>query len=242
MPHQPDPEALQHWFSSPGGRQLVEREASQVQAVLPSLIGCRLLQIGSWGLDADMFQGGSILQHWVLGLTSAPGVHACIDGRSLPVASRSVDTVLLPHSLELVSSPHRLLREVDRVLCNHGHVIIQGFNPLGFWAMRQGLPWGKQRFPKEGARFYTQNRVRDWLELLDFDIIEVRRYGARYPANRPSPEAGDVMGLLYAPLCQGYLVLARKRVIPLSPLRQRRASPRVVVPAALPEARVHRSR
>jgi hypothetical protein len=233
---------LAQWLGTPAGRELLSLEKQQLSAVLPALIGYRLLQVGGWGLDDEFYRGSPMLQHWIIGNGGEHGVHAHFDGRTLPVASRSVDVVVLPHSLELVGSPHRVLREVDRVLCAHGHVVIQGFNPMGVWAAAQRMPWGKQRFPS-GARFYTLNRVHDWLELLDFEIVEDRRYGMAY--RWPQDEKGmatSIARLLSAPVCQAYQVLARKRVVPMTMVRQRWKREPVVSPAVIPEARVHRNR
>src|ERR1041384_1029171 len=128
-----DPGMLAEWLDSIPGRELLDLESERMKATLPSLIGHRLLQIGRWGFDASLYGRSPLLQHWILGIHPGDRTHARIDCQSLPVATRSVDAVVLPHSLELAGSPHRLLREVDRVLCPHGQVIITGFNPWGWW-------------------------------------------------------------------------------------------------------------
>jgi SAM-dependent methyltransferase len=233
-------ERLAEWLNSAGGAQFVGLERSQISSALPSLVGHRLLQIGRWGFDDSLYEASPLLQHWIVGVGQEQGVHLRCDGRSLPIASRSVDAVLMPHSLERVPSPHRLLREVDRVLCAHGQVIVCGFNPWGLWATGQRLHWTQPRYPLE-RRFYTLNRVRDWLELLDFEVVEVRCFGLHFPrlqhARGPEP-----LRRLLSLLSQAYQIQARKRVVPLTPVRLRWPRPAVVAPTALPEARVHRVR
>ena len=239
--HKLEAESLAQWLQSTGGTQFVTLERSQISQALPGLIGYRLLQVGRWGLDDSLYQTSHMLQHWVVGLDHETSVHFHCDGQTLPIASRSVDVVLMPHSLERAASPHRLLRDVERVLCAHGQVIVSGFNPWGLWAAGQRMPpWGKAHYPV-ASRFYTLNRVRDWLELLDFEIVEVRRFGLYFPRlqNVSGPEA---LRRLLGPLSQAYQIQARKRVVPLTPLRPRWQRPTVVAPAALPEARVHRVR
>jgi hypothetical protein len=235
-------EKLSEWLETASGRQLVGLEQQHLRAVLPGLVGFRLLQVGRWGFGAGCYENSQMLQHWVVDGAAHPEVHARFDGRTLPMASRSIDVAVLPHSLELVRFPHRLLREVDRVLCLHGHVVIHGFNPLGLWAARQRIPVGKVRFPS-GARFYSSNRMRDWLELLDFEVVDERRYGMAYPWTGEERGIAASLGrAVSGPLCQAYQMLARKRVVPVTPIRQRWRRPAVVTPAALPEARVHRIR
>ena len=75
------------------------------------------------------------------GVASLPsanrGLHAP-EGRStvwcdlldLPFEAQSVDLLVMPHTLEFTSDPHRLLREAERVLMPEGQLIILGFNSL----------------------------------------------------------------------------------------------------------------
>ena len=43
--------------------------------------------------------------------------------RDLPIASNSIDLLLLPHVLEFSVNPHQILREVQRVLMPDGHAV-----------------------------------------------------------------------------------------------------------------------
>ena len=84
------------------------------------------------------------------GVASLPsanrGLHAP-EGRStvwcdlldLPFEAQSVDLLVMPHTLEFTSDPHRLLREAERVLMPEGRLIILGFNSLSLWGARQSL-------------------------------------------------------------------------------------------------------
>lgn len=236
----PDPEHLLTWIKSARGSQYVSLERGQIGGLLPGLVGHRMLQIGRWGHDDSLFESSTMLQHWVLGLDEELQVHLRFDGHTLPIASRSVDAILMPHSLERVRSPHRLLREVDRVLCAHGQVIVSGFNPIGLWAIGQRMPWRRCPYPT-GSNFYSMSRVRDWLELLDFEITGVRCFSLGFPRLQGGATPLPLHRLL-APFSQAYQLQARKRVIPLTPMRPRWQRASVVAARALPEARVHRAR
>ena len=91
------------------------------------------------------------------------------DLRDLPIASNSVDLILLPHVLEFDEHPHQILREVERVLMPEGQVILAGFNPFSLWGMRRRLRGGAD-YPWRG-RFISLIRVKDWLALLGFEIL-----------------------------------------------------------------------
>lgn len=232
-------EAAYRWLSTPRGRLLVHRQRRQLRSILPHLFGYRLLQIGDWRLDRNLLESGATLCNWVLGRAGAPGADVIIDGQSLPISSGCVDAVILPHSLELASSPHRLLREVERILCDHGHVVILGFNPYAPWLLWSRLTRrGRTGDMLRHRRCYSLHRIRDWLDLLDFDVVGMTRFGAGFPY---LPAAGiDAGGAdwrdLPAILSLAYVVVARKRKVPLTPVRparrQRRAAP---VPAGIAE-------
>ncbi|OAM26793.1 hypothetical protein A7P95_08540 [Eikenella longinqua] len=56
----------------------------------------------------------------------------------LPLASGSVQVLLLPHGLELCGQRRELLLECFRVLAPYGRLVFSGFNPYSLW--RLGLP------------------------------------------------------------------------------------------------------
>ena len=232
-------DTLRPWLEQAAMRELLRLERLHCQRALPRLFGYRLLQIGSWGFDAEFTEKTPMPRHWVLGIHGGKGLQADCDGQSLPIPNKSVDVVLLPHSLEMVASPHRLLRETDRILCDHGHVMIMGFNPLSAWGLRRLWPMGQGR-PPRGMRSYPLRRVHDWLELLDFEVLEVKRFGPGFPWLRRDGTDSRLfwMRRLLAWWCPAYLMLARKRVVPVTPIRKPAWSrPQVVAPVAMPGAR-----
>ncbi len=186
------------------------------------MFGEQFLQIGIWGGD-ESFRGYARTQRTA---SLDWRVDAGADLRShtdrLSVASDSVDVVLLPHTLELISSPHALLREVDRVLRADGYLVVLSFRPSGTWGLRnllarQGYPPGHQRLIREG-------RLRDWLELLSFDIGTRVRYCHTLPFEQirrfGSLPKESWAGRWLPGLSGGYLLSAQKRVHPLTPIRR----------------------
>ena len=149
---------------------------------------------------------------------------------SLAIASDSIDAVLLPHTLEYEPDPHEILREVGRILSGEGHLIVLGFRPLSSWGMRH--LFARHGFPPGIERLIGERRLRDWLKLLGFEIVDARRYLFALPwGAAASPEgfferAGESMWPLFA---SGYMLKARKRVYALTPIRPRwRLRPAVV--------------
>lgn len=183
---------------------------------LPELFGRHFLQIGHWGGEGDWLQGSEMLHRAVLVLGKQAGAQARVDARHLPLAAKSVDAVLLPHTLESVGSPHRLLRETSRVLSDRGRLLLLGFNPWGALGWRRRLGLAPSALPST-AQFYSAGRVSDWLRLLDFEIVEIRRFGVGFPWLAPHAEGGPFTpARLLRPFGEAYLVAAKKQVAPLS--------------------------
>lgn len=205
----------QRWAESPHGRRLVSLERSEVARQLPDLFGRHFLQIGHWGGEGDWLTGSEMLHRAVLMLGKQAGAQARVDARQLPLAAKSIDALLLPHTLESVASPHRLLRESSRVLSDRGRLLLLGFNPWGGLGWRRRLGLAPRALPS-AARFYSAGRVCDWLRLLDFEIVEVRRFGIGFPWLSPHSEGGPFTpAQLLRPFGEVYLIAAKKQVIPL---------------------------
>lgn len=220
------------WFTHLPGRWLQAEERSQLRQILPTLFGYHLLQLG------DLYSKGClsetriphcmVLDEWPQEkMPAGERDRSCIRGvpEWLPVASDGIDTVVMPHTLEFTEDPHQVLREVDRVLIPEGHVVILGFNPWSLWMIwRLVLGWrGK---PPWCGRFVSQARVKDWLQLLGFDIVQSRRYFFRPPLSHKGIMRRlrflDRIGLRWMPILgAGYVVVAQKRVATLTPIKPR---------------------
>ncbi len=136
----------------------------------------------------------------------------------LPFAANSIDLVVLPHILEFAEEPHQVLREVDRVLVPEGHVVITGFNPASLWGLRQSLTrLGARPFLPRSGHFIALPRIKDWLQLLSFEVNR-GRFGCYSPWARSEAwlrrwtaleKAGDRWWPLLGSI---YMVTAVKRV------------------------------
>jgi SAM-dependent methyltransferase len=237
------------WLGTGTGIGLLQEEARQVGLALDSIFGDQLVQVGCWG-DPGLFrQFARTRRSALVAAAPAPGVDLVSDLHDLALGSDTVDAVLLPHVLERSPDPHGILREADRVLRSDGHLVILGFNPLGWWGLRHYL--SRRRFPRGMERMIPESRLRDWLTLLNFSVQRCSFYHFSPPWLRQQPPAGrfptpvDVasgsLGRLLAPpgllrrparwrgFASCYLVVARKEVMAVTPLRQAyRPRPRLV--------------
>jgi SAM-dependent methyltransferase len=204
------------WLRSARGQRQIDLEQQELRRVLPDVFGRHMLQIGSWGRGDELLQSTETLHRAVIGTVADLGAQALATPEELPVATKSVDGVVLPHTLEFTQQPHNVLREAARVLTDRGRLFVIGFNPLGSFVMRQRLGLGDRDFPPPSS-YYGIGRLHDWLELLDFEVTEVRRFGAGFPWIAPRTQGvAWSLGSLLAPLAESYLLVAKKRVLPVN--------------------------
>jgi len=189
--------------------------------MLERMFGEQFLQIGQWGRADSFLQYARTQRSTAIEWRDGPTASIRSHSDRLAIRSDSADIVLLPHTLELIPSPHALLREVDRVLRVDGHLLVLSFRPTGPWGLRHlltrdGYPPGHQRLIREG-------RLRDWLELLSFEVETRDRYCHALPfeqIRRLGTLPNEKWASRWLPgLSGGYLLSAQKRVHPLTPIR-----------------------
>lgn len=156
----------QQWFETTLGQYVLEQELRYFDRVVADIFGYNATQVG-WA-EFDLLRNNRMPFKFVLG--SGDKVSAKVLPAFLPIQSDSLDLVLLPHTLEFHAYPIQILREAHRVLIDEGRVIISGFNPFSFWGMYRRMTRTKTDFPWCG-RFIDLARVKDWLLLLDFEIV-----------------------------------------------------------------------
>jgi SAM-dependent methyltransferase len=229
------------WLETPLGRSVLELESQVLADALADVFGFELLQLGCWGAHEALRAQVRTQHHCCIAPDAAGPRTIRAHFEALPIASGSVEAVLLPHTLEHAPHPHELLREVERVLMGEGHVLVCGFNPLGPWGVRHAISRG--RFPPPTTRLLSEGRLRDWLGLLGFEVTAARRYLFRPPwTQHMSARTRDWLELrgpdFAAPLAGAYLVKACKRVRSVTPIRPAwHAAPKVVHGLAEPTSR-----
>jgi len=265
------PESVRNWLTTPLGEALVQQESRVVEEAFDGIFGEQCLQLGLWG-EANTFlkhartQRGCLIDEGYVHPADEGIVHPADEGivhpvgaalaategpsvigqlHRLPIASDSVDCVLLPHVLDYSDRPHAILREVDRVLTAHGHLAILGFKTGGLWGVRRLIPGAG--LPPDANNLLPERRLRDWLQLLDLRIHGVTRFFFRWPlpgVHRASSPKWEQRGQRWWPeFAACYMLTAQKRVSTLTPVRpQWRRKPKVVAGLAESTNRVSRIR
>jgi SAM-dependent methyltransferase len=156
---------LRDWFHTPLGQYLLEQERAYLDELTPDIFGFHAVQLGM--SETDLLRENRITHKMRVANTGAVDLRA--DCHDLPLATQSIDLVVLAHVLEFTDEPHAVLREVDRVMMPEGRLVIVGFNPWSLWGLRSALGFSRHQFPWNG-RFLSLLRVKDWLALLGFDV------------------------------------------------------------------------
>jgi SAM-dependent methyltransferase len=156
---------LDQWLASPQGRHVLGWEQATIDATVADIFGYNALQLGLPQLD--LLAQNRIPFRQKAG--AGRNIDVSCDLRQLPFSANSIDLAVLPHVLEFYDDPHQILREVERVLIPEGKIVVTGFNPLSLWGVRRRLMRQRNEFPWCGD-YLTVTRVRDWLQLLGFEI------------------------------------------------------------------------
>lgn len=204
------------WWRSPLGQNLFAVEREILAQLDEPLLGYFYLQLG--GHESCLPNHNRTCSHYLV----ATGGDVLAEPESLPFKSHSIDTLLLLHVLERSSDPHQLLREVERVLAADGKLILCCFNPFSLWGVRRLFSW--QDTPPWDGHFFTQTRIRDWLALLNFEVVEHHKILYRPPFSRLSWLQGSVFmerwgRRLWPWLGAVSVMVAAKRTIPMTPSR-----------------------
>jgi len=158
------PNSLHEWFNTPLGAYLLEREQAYLDKATPDIFGYHAVQMGL--PEFELLHESRIAHRMKVAPAGPADLMASFE--ELPLATQSVDLAVLPHVLEFSQHPHEILREVDRIMIPEGRIIIIGFNPWSLFGLRRSLG-SANHYPWNG-RFVSLIRIKDWLQLLGFDV------------------------------------------------------------------------
>ena len=184
-------ERLRRWSRrSALGRRLVHQVEADLELVLDQWFGYHLVIIGDdMGLAVDEATrvrhvtrvrsldevAASDADERAVEATARRGSgHLIGDNEDLPIATESVDVIVMFNCLQLSTEPHRILREIHRVLTPDGHLFIvdANANSLMGWmssVVRRLRPGGSSH-----TKSVPLGTLEDWLRLLNFQMAPAR--------------------------------------------------------------------
>ena len=222
------------WLGTELGRQLLAAESQLLQGLLDDVFGLELLQLGTWGSSRQLLSASRTRRQCIVAEAADPSVDIVARLTALPIQTATVDAVLLPHTLDFDADPHSIVREADRVLTGEGQLIVLGFQPLSLWGLRATA--ARSGYPAGLKQMLRARRVRDWLGLLGYEVVQQRMYLYSRPWGEEDKSTRRILrrGLLNPLPPAAWLIKARKHVYRMTPLRHRFARDRRRVLGAIP--------
>jgi len=216
QPHYP-----KSWQDLPNGEFILNEINRELSPWWQKFFGYHLLKLGS--LSGGLSSENCTIKHQVTlsSFKMLGDVTADID--DLPLLDQSVDVCILSHALEFALDPHHVVREANRVLIPNGYLIITGFNPFSLASLNKVIPHRRKQTPWN-ERFFSPMRVKDWLHLMGYEILSDQRFLHSTLATKIN-DGGIAkywrqFSTKYLPnLGSVYVIIAKKRVLPLTPIK-----------------------
>ncbi|NHB95899.1 class I SAM-dependent methyltransferase [Photorhabdus stackebrandtii] len=196
------------WSDLPWGEYYRAALEHQLQPWWQKIFGFHMLKVGN--LSAEINSKECPIFNQINVGKEGKNMQVISDPYHLPFEEKSVDACLLSHVLAYSADPHRLLREVDRVMIDDGWLIISGFNSLSLLGLGKLVPglWWHQPYC---SRMFSLMRQLDWLSLLNYEVM----YRGNFQVLPWRNEAGFFNRHLPVFGCVS-LIIARKRTLPLT--------------------------
>lgn len=213
-----------HWLTQFLGASVLEAEQRVLSRFLADFYGKNALLLGV-PRQSVLFDSSAISQRVAVSpLTDRRNRIRCIESQfyDLPIASSSIDLVLLPHTLDFTDNAEKLISEACRVVKPEGRIVILGFNPFSFWGLTRSfiksnrVPWS--------FNFIKTSTIKKWLTFAHFELVKEDKLIFRPPLkNHAIYEKIKFLEWFgrqfFKPLGGVYVIAAKAKVIPLTPIK-----------------------
>jgi SAM-dependent methyltransferase len=155
----------------------------------------------------------------------------------LPLSSDTIDLIVIPEVLQQAQFPHQILREVERTLIPEGHIILLVENVFSWQSMKNRILIFIAE-PHFKTRVISRSRISDWFRLLGLEIcreIPVStsvdystdlQNKSKQRKNNWLENFADLRKIFFSSY---YIILAKKKVSTLTPIRSSWRSNRKLV-------------
>lgn len=126
--------ALNQWFLSDLGAHIADAFSKELQPIVNLLSGRDLIQLGNCGNNIFSSQF-SYQNYWIVSPCLEQSAAMFSLTNQLPFDRNSINCVVAPLSLEILSHDKNPINEIDRVLKPMGYVVFFGINPFSPWGL-----------------------------------------------------------------------------------------------------------
>lgn len=188
----------------------------------------------------ELSQNKLLIKHKVVIGNTDDGLDVKCRFEELPFAADCIDLALLPNILQNSENPHQILREVERVLIPEGVAIIIGRNPFSWPGLLTHYKrW--RNYPEAKQRDISRRRLNDWFNLLGFEMdqaINISATNHRIQNGKFYNWLKSLANLFCNCFCSYYVIIAKKKVSTLTPIRQSWRKNKQLVPSRIAEPSV----
>jgi SAM-dependent methyltransferase len=216
QPHYP-----KSWQALPNGEVIVEEINQALKPWWPKFFGYHLLKIGA--LSGFIDSSSCTIKHQMNLVERKSSGNIIGDADDLPFLEHSIDVCLLSHAFEFSLDPHHVVREANRVLIPNGYLVITGFNPFSLAGLNKFIPYRKNNTPWN-ERFFSAMRVKDWLHLMGYEILVDEKVlhsslSGKLSQGKIAKYWQNIASEFLPSLGSVYILVAKKRVHPLTPIK-----------------------
>jgi ubiquinone/menaquinone biosynthesis C-methylase UbiE len=236
---------LPAYFGKYPGDYYLKCEREQLTPFIQQIHGYFLVQIGL--VDFDLNSLSTITNRFYVSrnINETYGLEAIESHLSeLPFQFESVDLFILPHTLEFVRKPSKLLKEIYHILIPGGKLILFGFNPLSLVGMSMLLKPRSYQLWRE--KLPTTGQIKGWLIKSGFSVESLKIFCFRPPLLEKSVPNKflflESLGNLCFPYFGNlYMFVAEKKAIELKPIKKKLYAKKIPVRAGFPEPSTNKS-
>ncbi|WP_438862570.1 methyltransferase domain-containing protein [Neptunicella sp.] len=201
------------WQQLPLGEHIAQLTEQVIKRKCRQFFGYHMVQLGDLSCQLDLSE--CPIQHRILQTCKMNNGSRLLSlSESLPYQENSIDAFVLAHELDFAADPHQILREINYAIIPNGHLVISGFNPFSFAGIGRLLPF-KGDSVLHQARFFSAGRIKDWLQLLGFEILSDQRMlhsEILFERQSMPSSSWQMFGEKYLPLLGSiYVITAKKR-------------------------------
>ncbi len=217
------------WDKLSQGQRVKKELEIVLSPIVERMFGYYLVKLGS--LSSELTLASCPIKHKVnIAEQQGEALHICGKSCELPLQNNSVDAFVVLAELDFAIDPHQIIREINRTITADGKVVIAGFNPYSLAGILKYFPINKGNMLHQG-RFFTAGRIKDWLQLLDFEIVQHEHliYSSLFADDgifKESPRMNAINRKLtrfyksYLPWFSSmYVIVAKKSTIPMSTVK-----------------------
>jgi SAM-dependent methyltransferase len=212
-----------NWRDLPIGEDIKVLLEGRLEDLCRHFFGYHLVKLGD--LSSQLELRSCPIKHVVTQTDRYNPVRSLVSSsHQLPFAENSIDAFILAHELDFAQDPHQIIREIDRCIMPNGHLVVIGFNPFSPAGLLKYLPINRHNVLHE-ARFFSHLRINDWLQLLGFEIVDLQHlmFSELFFERKVNDHSRfQLWSERYIPFLSSiYIIVAKKRVLPLSLIKTR---------------------